>query len=98
MFVKPSENGAPATAVVVVDGTVVVGITIVVVGATVVVAATVVVGATVVVVATVVVLVFSFAVSYIIAIVIDKTMGLRVAEMDELQGLDITQHAESAYA
>ena len=50
------------------------------------------------VVATVVVLVFSFAVSFAIAIVIDKTMGLRVAEIDELQGLDITQHAESAYS
>ena len=50
------------------------------------------------VVATVVVLVFSFAVSSAIAVIIDKTMGLRVAEIDELQGLDITQHAESAYS
>ena len=41
---------------------------------------------------------FSFVVSYVLGVVIDKTMGLRVSEEDELVGLDQTQHAESAYA
>ena len=50
------------------------------------------------IVATVVTLGYSFVASFAIAKVIDKTMGLRVAEIDELQGLDISQHAESAYA
>jgi Amt family ammonium transporter len=43
-------------------------------------------------------IVFSFVVSFIIAKVIDMTMGLRVDEADENEGLDITQHAETAYA
>ena len=50
------------------------------------------------IVATVVTLGYSFVASFAIAKVIDRTMGLRVAEIDELQGLDISQHAESAYA
>ena len=50
------------------------------------------------IVATVVTLGYSFVASFAIAKVIDKTMGLRVAEIDELQGLDVSQHAESAYA
>ena len=36
-------------------------------------------------------------VSFIIAKVIDLTIGLRVPEEDELRGLDLTQHAETAY-
>jgi Amt family ammonium transporter len=43
-------------------------------------------------------IVFSFVVSFIIAKVIDMTMGLRVDEATETEGLDITQHAETAYA
>jgi Amt family ammonium transporter len=43
------------------------------------------------------VLVFSGVVTYLIATVIDKTMGLRVSGDDELVGLDQTQHAETAY-
>jgi Amt family ammonium transporter len=39
---------------------------------------------------------FSFAVTYIIARVIDGLVGLRVKETEELVGLDISQHAESA--
>jgi len=39
---------------------------------------------------------FSFAVTYIIAKVIDGLVGLRVKENEELVGLDISQHAESA--
>jgi len=38
---------------------------------------------------------FAFAVTLIIAKVIDWTMGLRVKETEELVGLDISQHAES---
>lgn len=39
---------------------------------------------------------FSFTVTYIIARVIDGLVGLRVKENEELVGLDISQHAESA--
>jgi len=41
---------------------------------------------------------FSFVVTYAIAKVIDATMGLRVDEDGENQGLDQSQHAESAYS
>ncbi len=43
-------------------------------------------------------IVYSFVVSYLIALVIDKTIGLRVSEDEEAEGLDTTQHAESAYS
>ncbi len=43
------------------------------------------------------VLVFSGVMSYVIAIAVDRTVGLRVAPDDELVGLDQSQHAESAY-
>lgn len=49
------------------------------------------------VVAAVGVLVFSGVLSYVIAKVVDATVGLRVSADDELTGLDQTQHAESAY-
>src|SRR6476659_7529747 len=42
-------------------------------------------------------LVFSFVLTFVIAKVIDVTMGLRVPPEDELIGLDSTQHAETAY-
>jgi len=48
-------------------------------------------------VASVATLVFSFVVSFVIAKVIDKAMGLRVSEEDEDEGLDFSQHAETAY-
>ncbi len=41
---------------------------------------------------------FSFVVSLILAKVIDLVIGLRVSEEEELEGLDISQHAESAYS
>ena len=41
---------------------------------------------------------FSFGVTWLIAQAIAKTIGLRVSEEDELKGLDLTQHAESAYS
>jgi ammonium transporter, Amt family len=48
-------------------------------------------------VASFVTLAFSFVVSFILAKVIDATIGLRVSEDQELEGLDATQHAETAY-
>ena len=47
--------------------------------------------------ANVVVAVFSFVVTFAIAKAIDATMGLRVTPEQEREGLDSTQHAESAY-
>jgi Amt family ammonium transporter len=49
-------------------------------------------------VASFVTLAFSFAVSFALAKAIDATMGLRVSEDDEDLGLDLTQHAETAYS
>ncbi|MBI5253393.1 MAG: ammonium transporter [Euryarchaeota archaeon] len=42
--------------------------------------------------------IYAFAVTYILAKVIDATMGLRVKEEEEDVGLDIGQHAEKAYS
>ena len=42
-------------------------------------------------------MIFSFAVTFVLAKLLDATMGLRVSDEDEQQGLDLTQHAESAY-
>ncbi len=42
--------------------------------------------------------VYAFVVTYIIAKVIDATIGMRVGEDEEAIGLDIAQHAERAYA
>ncbi|MGH9123404.1 MAG: ammonium transporter, partial [Acidimicrobiales bacterium] len=42
-------------------------------------------------------LVFSFVVTFALAKAIDATIGLRVSRDDEAEGLDATQHAESAY-
>jgi ammonium transporter, Amt family len=39
--------------------------------------------------------VYGFAVSYLLLLVIDKTMGLRVSEEQEREGLDISLHGES---
>jgi Amt family ammonium transporter len=39
--------------------------------------------------------VYGFAVSYVILIVLDKTLGLRVTEEQEREGLDISLHGES---
>jgi Amt family ammonium transporter len=50
------------------------------------------------IVASVVTLAFSFAVSFVLAKVIDMTMGLRIDEAAEDEGLDLSQHAETAYA
>jgi Amt family ammonium transporter len=50
------------------------------------------------IVASVVTFAYSFVASYIIAKVIDMTMGLRVTADVESEGLDINLHAEAAYA
>jgi Amt family ammonium transporter len=40
---------------------------------------------------------YSFAVAWILGKIIDKTIGFRVSEEDEMTGVDLSQHAESAY-
>ena len=42
--------------------------------------------------------VYAFAVSYLLARVIDRFMGFRLSAEDEASGVDFTQHAETAYA
>jgi ammonium transporter, Amt family len=41
---------------------------------------------------------YAFAVSYVLAKLIDRFMGFRVSAEDETTGVDFTQHAETAYA
>ena len=41
--------------------------------------------------------IFAFVVSYVIAIVLHKTVGLRVKEEDEFNGLDLALHGEAGY-
>jgi ammonium transporter, Amt family len=50
------------------------------------------------IVASVVTLAYSFSVSLAIGLAIDATMGLRVNDAAEDEGLDLSQHAEVAYA
>jgi Amt family ammonium transporter len=40
---------------------------------------------------------YSFIVTYILAQILDKTIGLRVSVEQEVAGLDLSQHAETAY-
>ncbi len=47
--------------------------------------------------AMVVVGLYAFAVSYVLAQVIERFMGFRVSSEDEMSGVDFTQHAETAY-
>jgi Amt family ammonium transporter len=42
-------------------------------------------------------IILGFGATFIISKIIDKTIGLRVKEVEEDIGLDITQHAEKAY-
>src|SRR5438067_4932554 len=44
------------------------------------------------------VIAFTFVVSWVIAKVVDATVGLRCTPEEELEGLDLTQHAEAAYS
>jgi Amt family ammonium transporter len=41
---------------------------------------------------------FSFVATLIILKVLDLVMGLRVSEAEEVEGLDVSQHGERAYA
>ena len=43
------------------------------------------------------VLLYSFVVTYVIGTVIQKTMGFRIPEEDEVAGIDSVEHAETAY-
>ncbi|MGY1812148.1 ammonium transporter [Blastococcus sp. SYSU D00820] len=43
------------------------------------------------------VLVFSFVLSYVIGMIIEKTMGFRLREEDEVTGIDSVVHAETGY-
>ena len=43
-------------------------------------------------------MVWSFVISFVLAKVIDATIGFRVSQDDEAVGLDLTQHAEHAYS
>ena len=49
------------------------------------------------VIAVAAVVTYSFVATYIIAQIINKTMGLRVTPEEESAGLDLSQHAETAY-
>jgi ammonium transporter, Amt family len=40
---------------------------------------------------------YSFVVAWVLGKIIDKTMGFRVSEEDEVTGVDLAQHAETAY-
>ncbi|NOZ27199.1 MAG: ammonium transporter [Chloroflexi bacterium] len=48
-------------------------------------------------VAVVIVSLYSMGVTWVILKALDKTIGLRVGEEEELSGLDVTQHGEVAY-
>jgi Amt family ammonium transporter len=47
--------------------------------------------------ATVTVLVYSFGITWVLAKILDKTIGLRIKPEDELRGIDIAAHSELAY-
>ena len=40
---------------------------------------------------------YSFAVSYLLGWLVNRTIGFRAADDDEMRGLDLAMHAESAY-
>jgi ammonium transporter, Amt family len=40
---------------------------------------------------------YSFTIAWVLAKIIDKTMGFRVSAEDEVSGIDVSEHAESAY-
>jgi Amt family ammonium transporter len=43
-------------------------------------------------------LIYAFVMTYVLARIVDATLGLRVTEDEEYVGLDISQHGEKAYA
>jgi len=42
-------------------------------------------------------IVYAFSITWVILKVLDRTMGLRVQQEEEVQGLDLSQHGESGY-
>jgi Amt family ammonium transporter len=38
--------------------------------------------------------IYAFVITYILALIVDRTLGLRVTEEEEYVGLDISQHGE----
>lgn len=46
----------------------------------------------------VVTIAYSFVISWVLLKILDKTMGLRVNDEEELDGLDLSQHGESGYS
>ena len=42
-------------------------------------------------------LAYSFIVTIILGFLLEKTIGFRISRDAELEGIDLTQHAESAY-
>lgn len=42
-------------------------------------------------------LAYAFIVTYVIATIIDRTLGFRVSQEAEITGIDLSEHAESAY-
>jgi Amt family ammonium transporter len=49
-------------------------------------------------IAVVVTIIYTFIVSYVLLKIVDKTVGLRLDERDEISGLDLSQHDETAYS
>jgi Amt family ammonium transporter len=45
----------------------------------------------------IIIMIFVFVVTYVLARIIDRFIGLRVTETEEYLGLDLTQHGERAY-
>ncbi|WP_255411250.1 MULTISPECIES: ammonium transporter [Micrococcaceae] len=50
------------------------------------------------VVATVITVAYTAIMTFVIAMVLKKTIGFRVSEEEEVQGIDLASHAETAYA
>jgi Amt family ammonium transporter len=44
-----------------------------------------------------IVTIYSFAVAFVLAFVIEKTVGFRISTEAEVEGIDISEHAESGY-
>ena len=42
-------------------------------------------------------IVYSFVVTYILGLILQKTIGFRIDAEDEVSGIDLAAHAESAY-
>ncbi len=43
------------------------------------------------------VLAYSFIVTYVLGLIVSKVMGFRIEEEDEVEGIDFTEHSETAY-